>query len=64
MTLSEEEKTKTATKQTVIVTVPLKVIEQLANVKKVEFQTNQEFVEESILIANGNRMRIPDIESL
>lgn len=26
--------------------------------------TNQEFVEESILLVNGNRMRIPDIESL
>jgi hypothetical protein len=26
--------------------------------------TNQEFVEESILLVNGNRMRIPDLESL
>ena len=36
------------------------VIQQFAD----DELTNQEFVEESILLVNGNRMRIPNIESL
>jgi hypothetical protein len=36
------------------------VIQQFAD----DELTNQEFVEESILLVNGNRMKIPDIESL
>lgn len=39
---------------------PMDVIQQFAD----DEITNQEFVEESILLVNGNRMRIPDIESL
>jgi hypothetical protein len=38
---------------------PMDVIRQFAD----DELTNQEFVEESILLVNGNRMRIPDIES-
>jgi hypothetical protein len=39
---------------------PMDVIRQFAD----DELTNQEFVEESILLVNGNRMRIPELESL
>jgi hypothetical protein len=39
---------------------PMDVIQQFAD----DELTNQEFVEESILLVNGNRMQIPNIESL
>lgn len=39
---------------------PMDVIQQFAD----DELTNQEFVEESVLLVNGNRMQIPNIESL
>ncbi len=38
MKLSDEEKTKTATKQTLVISLPYETFEQIANAKKAEFQ--------------------------